>query len=428
MILQLLIPAGRFGRQIYNTVLISAGVFILFVCASFIMVNHAFEKSQSAAVRFDTLEGQLNLLHQSLVDQETGQRGYDLTGKELFLEPYESGTRLYMETAEKIRANPDLHERMRQAADLAIEKGLVWHDHYGSVQVVSKKRGATVTEVDLLDGKSSFDAFRFAVKDALRVLRLEKEESTRSLYYDVIQIFAVVSSIMLASIAAYVIYLSGNIRKVSSTMHSLSEAVQSYAEKKFDVPVPNHSNNDELRQLINGIDAMRMELNEKFIHIETMADTDGLTGIPNRRYLDEKLQQALAKAQEEGQQMAFILCDVDKFKMFNDTYGHLEGDRVLKHVARLLASHMGPVGLVARYGGEEFSVLLPSEGLQSAVQYAEHLKNALHHFPLPPYQVTMSFGVSEYRDGDTASSLIERADKAMYQAKSSGRDCVRTEE
>jgi diguanylate cyclase (GGDEF)-like protein len=164
--------------------------------------------------------------------------------------------------------------------------------------------------------------------------------------------------------------------------------------------------------------------------METMATTDGLTGLTNHRSFQERFEQILDRAERHGQPASFMLCDVDHFKHVNDTYGHPVGDEVLRQVARVLKSAVRKIDIPARYGGEEFAVVLEATGLAGACQLAERIRKDVAALVIDSdkgkFQVTMSIGVASFpHDGRDRATLIEHADQALYHAKESGRNrCI----
>ena len=161
--------------------------------------------------------------------------------------------------------------------------------------------------------------------------------------------------------------------------------------------------------------------------IQTAADTDGLTGVANRRRFDAALAAALDRdALNQGVPVALLLIDLDHFKRLNDQHGHLAGDEVLKHVAQAIGSVCGERGLVARYGGEEFAVILTGTDAATAPQTAELIRTAVSGISAP-VPVTASIGVAtcppQHRTG---ARLISAADAALYEAKRTGRNRVAT--
>jgi len=161
------------------------------------------------------------------------------------------------------------------------------------------------------------------------------------------------------------------------------------------------------------------------------ANTDGLTGVANRRRFDTVLRNEIARAGADGQPFSLIIADVDHFKKFNDTHGHTVGDQVLRSVAGFLGSLVREGDMVARYGGEEFGIIMPGISVDQAAATAELLRASVASRKIiqrgsgtPVGSVTMSFGIAEYRGVETANSLIERADRALYLAKAGGRNMV----
>ena len=167
--------------------------------------------------------------------------------------------------------------------------------------------------------------------------------------------------------------------------------------------------------------------------LEHLANLDGLTQIANRRSFDRGMQREWKRLRRETGVLSLIICDVDDFKAFNDTYGHQAGDNCLRNVARVLNSEIKrPADLAARYGGEEFAVILPNTSAEGAFHQAESFRSAIETLLIPHAgsstgdYVTVSFGVSTFVPGDDATTedLIAKADAALYKAKESGRNKV----
>lgn len=154
------------------------------------------------------------------------------------------------------------------------------------------------------------------------------------------------------------------------------------------------------------------------------ATTDALTGAYNRHYLRQRLD---ALCQDEGQAIHLLMVDADHFKSINDEDGHLVGDRVLIEVARRLQNTIRPTDLLARYGGEEFCVVLPGIDDIIALTIAERLRKAIADEQMEGRNVTVSLGLSRWVAGESISDLVDRADRALYQAKEEGRNQVQSE-
>lgn len=165
----------------------------------------------------------------------------------------------------------------------------------------------------------------------------------------------------------------------------------------------------------------------------TLAQTDGLTGIANRRRFDAALQQEISRHQRSGGQLALLILDVDHFKNYNDTYGHLAGDACLQRIAQVLGKHLHRgTDLAARYGGEEFAGILPATELAGALWLAEQIRsdveklNIEHAASANADHITVSIGVASLpgRQLGSPSELIDLADQALYAAKQDGRNRV----
>ncbi|KIX12520.1 hypothetical protein X474_18120 [Dethiosulfatarculus sandiegensis] len=159
------------------------------------------------------------------------------------------------------------------------------------------------------------------------------------------------------------------------------------------------------------------------------SETDGLTGLFNKRYLMEQLEGDLAKTDAKGQQLCLIIMDVDHFKRFNDTYGHPEGDKVLVTLAQIISASIRFRDYGCRFGGEEFSITLPDTDLKSARIVAERIRERFGAHGFNPGEaknvfVTVSMGLAQYSPGEGAVNLIKRADSSLYQAKAMGRDLL----
>ncbi len=176
----------------------------------------------------------------------------------------------------------------------------------------------------------------------------------------------------------------------------------------------------EIQRLSDALAKMREE-----------ADTDALTGLRNRRAFDRVLTRLIEVGGNVGAHACLLMVDIDHFKRVNDTCGHLFGDRVLQGVARAIAASVKGRDLVARFGGEEFSVLLPGTDVNGAVCVAEQIREAVSGIRIRRAQseqtiasVTVSVGVAQRLAGEESDAWFERADKALYKAKNSGRNRV----
>lgn len=186
-----------------------------------------------------------------------------------------------------------------------------------------------------------------------------------------------------------------------------------------------------LQQEIEERKRVEAELARANASLHRLAHIDGLTQVANRYRFDQDLEQAWRRLQREDQPLSLILCDVDYFKLFNDHYGHQAGDDCLQQVAKAIQNAVHrPDDLVARYGGEEFAVVLPSTSAQGAAQiamaiFAEVLKLQIpHEWSSASQHITLSLGMATIipDSEQTADTLIELTDKALYRAKAEGRN------
>jgi diguanylate cyclase (GGDEF)-like protein len=181
-----------------------------------------------------------------------------------------------------------------------------------------------------------------------------------------------------------------------------------------------------LREGHQALDAANETLRRKNEELETLSVTDGLTGLHNRRRLMESLTDEVRRSQRLKHTFSVLMVDVDHFKKYNDTFGHLAGDGVLARVAALLREATREVDDVARYGGEEFLVMLPETGMTEALEIAERVRARMAAEVFPGRRITVSIGVSEFPlYGNTPEQVISAADEALYEAKREGRDRVR---
>lgn len=172
-------------------------------------------------------------------------------------------------------------------------------------------------------------------------------------------------------------------------------------------------------------------ISDHLVAMKQQALTDGLTNIANRRCFDEELERLTMEAAAEGAPLCLLIGDIDHFKAFNDTHGHRIGDKVLQQVALTLTQCIKGRDLAARYGGEEFAVILPMTDMVGAEKVGEQIRQSIAKKKIRLKSsgkdlgtITMSIGATDYVPGECLNSLVERADQALYRAKSEGRNRV----
>ena len=181
---------------------------------------------------------------------------------------------------------------------------------------------------------------------------------------------------------------------------------------------------NQLKSFEQSLDGMQVLAS----HLEKHAVTDSLTGMVNHEHVFSELQQAIIKTQAEQAPLCIVMADIDHFKSVNDNHGHLAGDGVLKEVASRIKNSLRGFDIVGRYGGEEFLLILNRADLQTARMVAERIRSRIAATPidLPEtlLDVTISMGVAMVKPDEDVNSLVERADKALYNAKENGRNQV----
>jgi diguanylate cyclase len=203
--------------------------------------------------------------------------------------------------------------------------------------------------------------------------------------------------------------------------------VESLVRATRDVETANQS----LQQRLNDSRQEIQALEKNLAVVRTESLTDPLTTLANRKFFNNAIHRLIVEAEAKATPLSVVLTDIDHFKTFNDSYGHLTGDQVLRLVAATVKQEIKGQDIAARYGGEEFAILLPRTALTQAVTVADHIRRSVMRKELIRRttgeslgRVTISLGVATWRGGDSISTLMERADACLYAAKRGGRNCV----
>lgn len=175
--------------------------------------------------------------------------------------------------------------------------------------------------------------------------------------------------------------------------------------------------------------ALARERNEMLAKLEILAITDGLTKLYNSRYFYNQLKIETDRSARYNHPLALMLLDIDFFKRYNDAYGHLEGDKVLIKIGKIIQSSLRKMDSAYRYGGEEFTIILPETTAEEAISVAPRIQVGLKKTRFQPADgklvgITMSIGVTEYCPGEGISTFVRRADRAMYMSKNNGRNRI----
>jgi diguanylate cyclase len=209
---------------------------------------------------------------------------------------------------------------------------------------------------------------------------------------------------------------------LTSFLKNLAAATRAVMENNRQLAQQMAKSSQQVETLQTALQAVKVE-----------ASTDGLTGLANRRYFDEVLRDAVRA--DPGGSLCLIMCDIDHFKRLNDTWGHLIGDQVIRHIAAVLRRHTPAHGIAARYGGEEFAIVLPQSAASDALGVADAILSAVRSRTLTQRStgtvigtVTISIGVAQHRVGESVADLIGRADACLYASKHAGRDRISTDQ
>jgi len=221
--------------------------------------------------------------------------------------------------------------------------------------------------------------------------------------------------------------LLGDVKSSINTMDLPADLSQAHAllMKEIDRVI---SSNAALKDELAKSQTVLSERQHQIEDLRTAVRIDGLTQIANRAYFDEKLNEIISLRNRYGDLFSLMMIDIDNFKAVNDSYGHQNGDRILKGVALKLKASLRGSDFLARFGGDEFVVILIKTDLAAATEVAwklcEEVRSSRFHLDDASLSITLSIGVAEARGDDLAESLLKRTDTAMYRTKSGGRNGV----
>lgn len=219
-------------------------------------------------------------------------------------------------------------------------------------------------------------------------------------------------------------------RRLRAKVRRVNGQLRVLAENDIEKLKELHENLLELKRKYANVQTQLVLTNRKLqqreAEIVEISQTDPLTGIGNRRRLDQALATEISRCDRTGEQLSAMMADLDHFKRINDRYGHEAGDKILIAFGELLRQHTRTTDVVTRFGGEEFVVLLPHTDREHALAMAERIRRAFAARRIEPLRdpVTVSFGVAELLPGERAEGLLRGIDKALYKAKQGGRNRV----
>ncbi len=336
----------------------------------------------------------------------------------------------------------DEHERTLAFAEIALGqiKALrqpatprnyeIWYAYAtGYHPTLNQKINETLKEKGALSD-SELDALYGAFLAPLRIS--ERIDNVGSMVKDEIEQVMAMIDAAAGSASSYTESLADMTEKLgqSKDREGLRAIVEGLVQTAKEMEASNKRLEAQLNASIEEIDKLQESL--EAVRHESL--TDPLTQLSNRKFFDSSLQAAIAEARRNSEPLSLLMTDIDYFKKFNDNFGHLTGDQVLRLVAMSVRQNVKGQDIAARYGGEEFAVILPNTMLRSAITVADHIRRAVMSKELMKRstgerlgRVTISIGVATLREGDTAQILIERTDNCLYAAKRNGRNRVMCE-
>ncbi|SFP23439.1 diguanylate cyclase (GGDEF) domain-containing protein [Cohaesibacter marisflavi] len=259
-------------------------------------------------------------------------------------------------------------------------------------------------------------------------LRSESEEAHRTTLEAIkrFEILALLAAILAIGLAIVTIYTIDRVLMISTDklVEGAMRVASGDREQEIDIQVP-----PELASVAKAFNTMTRQIVLQEAKLQLAARLDGLTGLKNRREFDLKVAEQIDATNVKTASSALLMIDIDHFKRFNDSHGHLAGDDALRHVAKVIASGARETDEVFRYGGEEFALLLSDIRQNQILQAAERIRREVEktHILLPngEYEtITVSIGAAEFAGGISFNDIVGQADKALYQAKASGRNKV----
>lgn len=422
---------GKLGNRLYRSVILSAIIIIIVSLLAAISVRYSLNINIQGQRSLDNIQDSATELYQSIIDQETGQRGYSLSKDSSYLEPYYKGTEIFTEHSEKLIDQTKDFEELNEVAENLIQLGEKWH-LLGEQLVISAEKGEQPDLHILHEGKLRLDEFR-----NMSSIFSVYVEAERSVVRNTMQYRVNFTLIALVAVIAFITFMNlyvnyRTLRSVIKPIIDLNNCVKTYTEHDFSKGVPFYSTKDELSELIQNVNIMRLELSDSIHSLKSKVNVDELTGLYNRRYFNEYFTKQWEFGLRQSQNVSVILFDIDHYKKFNDTYGHLTGDDCLKMISNSVTTMSTHVNFVARYGGEEFVVLLLNKTTEETMQIAENIRETVLNLKIPHISsptnesVTISLGVAIKVPTATMcpDELISMADQALYQSKQNGRNQV----
>ena len=320
----------------------------------------------------------------------------------------------------------DLHQQIETSSLSAEEKAAAIEELTQYEQLANQiyTLNLQIQEIDL-----QLDSFDLSVDPILIELMVSIDAEVRMAQEHIEQtrknaITASVLTIILGLIIAIGVGILLH-RIITHNILLINQAATQFQAGNMQVRTEVHSN-DELGQLADTFNDMAREVETLTSELREQAVRDSLTGLFNRRYLDETLPRELSKAKREGFPITILMMDIDDFKNINDEYGHAVGDQFLIELGEILLTQSRKEDILCRFGGDEIMVLLPGANLSEGMRRAETWRKEFHKVAIPSDSnlviSTLSIGVVQWNPGESTSDFLKRVDTALYKAKTTGRN------
>lgn len=243
-----------------------------------------------------------------------------------------------------------------------------------------------------------------------------RERVMNTIFHVILRVSFVLLVVMAAALGNSLRYAGGMVDSLRGTKAFLENVSQGDLECEIDEKIL------ERRDEIGEMGRFAQMLQKSIL---SLIGTDSLTGLYNRRSCNEMLEKAIVEYKREGKEFAVVIGDIDGFKWFNDTYGHLAGDQVLKKISKVMQEYIQGKGSVFRWGGEEFLIIYKGENpFDEIEELLEKIRSCKVEYKEQTMQVTMTWGISRYRQNDTVEGVLKRADERLYYGKTNGKNQV----
>lgn len=424
---------GKLGRRLFKSIILTAIIILIIVSISAISIRLFLNVNIDGQRSLDLIGDDATEMYQAMMEIEIAQLGYNLTKSDHYIHTYVAAKKEYEKKSNELLEETKKFQLLMKQTPTFVEKGREYQEQFVESHFKIIDEGRHPTKEQILESAIVLQEFRQIYNDYQIHIEDERSKFRNDMRNRInITLITLVLTVMVI-IFINVLVNYKVLRSMIRPIIDLSKSVKAYTEHDFSIKVPTYEKNDELSDLIQNIDYMRRELSNNIQSLEHMVTTDALTGLYNRRYFNEHLEKQWEWAKKKSNYVSLIMFDIDHYKMFNDFYGHVEGDKCLQKIAEYLYQFNNPpFKFVSRYGGEEFSVLLLNCNHEQALSISEEIREAVLNLKIPhetsptnPY-VTVSVGVATVIPRGVLKSrdLILMADKALYHSKNNGRNRV----